>query len=463
MSWRRILQTVVLVALSSIAGTERVAAQSETPPANGEASTDWHFRYEIFQMLIEQSGPKIQGDPQSILNAPRRSVIILIGDISVFAPHVLTEFAERGGTVLLATDRESTAGRIGEFRASDNAVFGMDPEDWYQSYRDCLVVSDISRPHPLSMNVNTLVVNRTAWLGNPRWARRGWNVVARLPNAIQPRAASGQPVVATLDQDNNNGGQIVLVADPSLFTNAMLWHGDNAMLAINLSQLLCSGERDQVMFVVEGQSLDSYTNSPLMNNPPPELPDNLPDNLPEPEIATLLRIANSVIANVEESNLFNETLADRPRNMPAPYYRRSILFAIAVLVLIFLIWKLSASAATTHPPMPVRDMKSAHELSSGAKSEKAEFGLAASMLARELCRELTGASDPDVWRRELAANAANGKDVVSPKSAQNDLQQVLDLAVNTRTVHISRRRFEAVGRQIQDLRQRFREGALLNT
>jgi hypothetical protein len=238
----------------------------------------------------------------------------------------------------------------------------------------------------------------------------------------------------------------------------MLWHGDNAILAINISQLLNDGQRRQLVMIVDGQLQDSYRDSPLMNSPP--INPSLPDNLPEPELQTMLRVANSVIKNVEESNVLNEALANRPRNVKEPYYKRSLLFTLALLAMAFVMWKLSANGSTLHPAMPNRAMQSAHALSAERKIESSEFGLSASMLARELCKDLTDSTDPAEWQRMLSGNAVTGTSLIRKKSLQKRMGTILNLALNTRTVHLSQRRFEQIGRTIVDLRQLHQNGQL---
>ena len=198
-----------------------------------------------------------------------------------------------------------------------------------------------------------------------------------------------------------------------------------------------------------------------MNSSMPPIPEDIP--LPEPEAKTMLRIANSVIKRVEESNVFNEALANRPRNMPEPYFRRAVLFAIAVAALLFAVWVLISSGSAKRKPMPTRAMQSAHDLTSGQKGRAAESGLSASLLAREFCRDVTGSATPAEWLRRLSTNAATGKSTIKSKDTQRELSTVLDLAVNTRTVHISRSRFEEVGRIIQKLKQLHHDEQLLTT
>ena len=452
---------ILLIVAGFLTAVSSATAQNSAANAPGTTDSDWHFRYELFQMLLEQNGVQPTTDPQAALNDPRKSIIVLMGKLDgVLAPRTIERFCEQGGSILIATDTRYSAGRIGEFYSATTPVTSRRSSDFYQGHEDCIVVTDIAQ-HPLTEGVRSLVVNRTGWLAEPRWFRRSWDVSATLPGNLRPSSASRQPLIATVNMPTGGDGKMILAADPSLFTNGMLWHGDNALLAINVSRLLSEGDKSTMSFIVSGQFSASYQESPHVNSSMPPIPEDIP--LPEPEAKTMLRIANSVIKRVEESNVFNEALANRPRNMPEPYFRRAVLFAFAVAALLFAVWVLISSGSAKRKPMPTRAMQSAHDLTSGQKVRAAEFGLSASLLAREFCRDVTGSATPAEWLRRLSTNAATGKSTIKSKDTQRELSTVLDLAVNTRTVHISRSRFEEIGRIIQKLKQLHHDEQLLTT
>ncbi|MCP4784466.1 MAG: hypothetical protein GY878_13020 [Fuerstiella sp.] len=447
---------VVLLLCALVGGPKSMAQQ-----ATRSAGDEWHFRYELFQMLLEQNGLNPTTSASEVLNDPQHSVLVIVGQWNrTILPRLIEQFCEGGGAVLLASDLEYSAGQVCEFRGGP--VSGVRSRDWYQSHHDCLNITDLDHEHPLTTGVNSIVVNRSGWLDSPRGFQREPEVAARLPGLCHPADAGGKPVIATITLNPPASGPLIIVSDQSLFTNGMLWHGDNAILAINVSRMLCEGQRSRLLFLADGAELGSYEDSPLLKAlPSPGSLPELPANMPEPELQTMLRVANSVIQNIEQSNVLNEALANRPRNARAPYYWRIFLFMLAIAALTFVIWKLSATGSTPQQPMPDREMKTAQELSTGRKIKSAEFGFASSMLCRELCEELTGLEDPANWLRLLSTNAATGALVVKEKSTQNQLSVVLDLAVNTRTVHISRRRFESIGQTIHQLRQLHRQGKLL--
>lgn len=441
-----------------------------SPPADAQqqdnitASPGWHFGFELFRMLVEENGLQVTTNPSDVMRRPSESMLVVLGNPErSIHPMDFQRFVDRGGAALVATDESVDFGQIGDFRGPRSAVVSRRSSDHYQGHNDCLIVTDVNQQVSTGRDVNSVIVNRTGWLRKSRRLPRNWSWkdVARLPNSLDPVYAGRQTVLAQIENSSPNGGKAILAADLSLFTNGMLWHGDNALLAINVSRFLADG-RKQVCFLIEGRPVNSYRNEPQMQQalPPSELPENLP--LPETDPATMLRIANSIVQNVEQSNLFNEILANQPRNVRLPIYRRGILFAIAAAVALFALWRLMSTGPNSHRPMPIRTMMSAFDLSSNDKVKSAEFGLSASLLARELCREVTGEDSTASWLRQLSPNAANGQCATRPEYHEQ-MKTVLELAVNTRTVHISRRRFEQVGRKIQTLRQLHEEGRLLQS
>ena len=204
----------------------------------------------------------------------------------------------------------------------------------------------------------------------------------------------------------------------------------------------------------------TYEDSPLLNQSANQTPP-LPDELPETTLNGMLRVANNVISRVDESNVLNEGLMNRPRNMASPIFRRWIIFALAAIALVFAIWRLTTNGPGLHRNMPSREMKSALALSAENDMQASELGLSASILAREFCTELTDSSDPAVWFRQLSGNASSGKSIVQNTSLQKRLRPVVDIAVNPRNVKFSLRRFEELGRTVIELRALHKQGQLV--
>lgn len=428
--------------------------QNQVSSAEGQPDDDWIFRFELFQGLLEQSGLKPVDSVSNVFANPDRSVVVLTGNISSsFPPRLMESFCAQGGHLLVACDTGFSAGRIAEFQEGPVTVRGS--RNRYLDYSDCIVVSDFPTEHPVTKGVQKLVFNRTGWLKKPRWFLPAWQQLAKLPDNVSPSSSRSQPVilqVKTMDQMN---GRLLVTADHSVFTNGMLWHADNALFAIQVAEWLAEGERDQLLFVSDGQALSGFLNSPAFQPPQTELPN------PKTDLATMLKymtaVANKVVQTSQERNVMNEELARRPRNMPAGKYRRILLFALATIVVLFAIWRFTATNYNYFHAMPARTMKSAMDLNHEELSKQEELTRAASMLARDLCRELTGSTDSRVWVQQLSKQSLNTKIMSLDQAERGRLNTIVDLATNNKTIPVSKKKLEELGRLIRDFKIRHRD------
>lgn len=439
MQTRWLVTCASLVLVLGIATGRAAAQQRESGDSSGDES--WLYRTELFQMLLEEQGLKPTQELGDAFAAPEESVIVITGESSPVWQREwsrLIEFTAQGGRLLIATDCSEA---IRDFHIGP--VMALQTKDRYLDYADCIRVTALEKSHPLTTNVESLVTNKTGWLSRPPDAAFRWTVVARLPRFCRPMESSEQPLIVAGRGQDSETGVIVLVADQSLFTNNMLWHGDNAVFAIRMSEFLSEGQRSRLVFVADGAPLPSY-------RAPMQLPPLPP--LPEPDLAKLLRVANAAIRDVEESNLVNEALRDRPRHVRIPQYPRIILFVLGAAAFTFLLWKLVQQMNPRPAPPPARDMLTSRAMSSEHAGIRSELSVAAQLLARDFCRELTGSDLPEDWKSVLLPSAQSGMPHWK-KSQRAQLKILLNLAVDGCSLHISPRRFRTIGQQIRELRQ----------
>lgn len=339
----------------------------------------------------------------------------------------------------------------------------INDEDRYLKFADCLRLTAINADHPLTQGVGTIVVNRTGWLTTPTDESLSWQVIASLPDDCSPRSARGQPVVlAGLDPEPDRG-VIILAADKSLFSNGMLWHGDNAVFAIRSTDLLCRGQRKRLTMIIDGRPLPEHRQSAVMRPPqiPPQVPPQIPPNIdpPEPELETMLRFANLAVDRVQESNLLNEALRDRPRNMRPVAWLRTVLLFLLLPALLVVLWKLMQVRSLLPPARQTRFMQSMYGVHSASQIAASEFGTAVEVLARDLCAEITGSRAETDWVKLLSEH---GHAVAAlPRPLRKGLTEVAGIAIKGCRVHISRRRFQAIGQVVQELRAMHRSGRLI--
>ena len=137
--------------LFAIIPTSDAFAQKVDGDVAGAAlNSEWHFRHELFQMLLEERGLKVAESLDAALASPQDSVIVTIGKLgrvhSAY-PENLSTFAERGGAVLLALDSTASIGGIASFTST--SITSEDSVTQYQGHSDCLRVASLERSHPL--------------------------------------------------------------------------------------------------------------------------------------------------------------------------------------------------------------------------------------------------------------------------------------------------------------------------
>ncbi|MEP3478915.1 MAG: hypothetical protein ABJZ55_06685 [Fuerstiella sp.] len=435
-------------------------AASATDQAVGSGSAvddDWLFRFELFQGLLEQSGLNPVSSIPDVFVNPEKTVVVLTGQISSsFPPRLIERFCARGGHLLVACDTGFSAGRIAEFQKGPVIVRGS--QNRYLNFEDCIVISDFPAEHPITNGVQRLVFNRTGWLKKPRWFLPAWQQLANLPANVSPRNSRSQPVILQVETTDSMQGRLLVSADHSVFTNGMLWHGDNALFAIQVAEWLAEGDRDRLLFISDGKALSGFLDSPAFQPPSIDMPT------PKTDLATMLKymtaLANNVVKTSQEKNLTNELLARQPRGISASKYRQILLMALATIIILFAVWRFTATSYNYYQSLPKREMKSALDLNHEELGRQEELSRAASMLARDLCRELTGSTDSRVWVQQLSKQSLNPRITSLDRAERARLGTIVDIATNNRTVHVSKKKLEELGGLIQDFRQQHHSQAL---
>ena len=224
-------------------------------------------------MLLEERGISNIQTLESSLGSPSNSVIVITGDLRRLPADSwtrLVQYVGRGGNVLIASDQPRILTGIGEIKPGP--VVASRSEDSYSEFRDCIRIHDLDAAADEMLGVKEIVSNRTGWLVLPAKTSSvnplRWKVIASLPVDCLPSASSQQPIIAVGSGSTSAAGVMILVADTSVLTNGMIWHGDNATFAIRVSEVLGRGKRSQLTFVADGRVLASYKDRVL---PPPPI------------------------------------------------------------------------------------------------------------------------------------------------------------------------------------------------
>lgn len=463
-----IARLLMLLLFAIIPTSNAFSQKVDGDTAEAALTSEWHFRHELFQMLLEERGLTIAESLDAALASPRESVVVLMGkqgQVNSGNAEKLSTFAERGGTILLALDSSVSIGGIANFTSTP--ITSEDSATQYQGHADCLRVAELERSHSLMKGLSELVVNRSGWLVLRPSQWMSWEVLATVPETCLPRRSRGQPLVAASLSGLPDTGTLIVAADPSLFTNSMLWHGDNALFAIRVSELLCRGEKRRLAFIVDGRPLPSYRASPFLKQTATPQPQPTPMPLqnappPKPTMESALRLANSVIQNVEESNILNEALINQPRPLNRRLYAWIVLVGLVAIMAAWLTLKMEHTAAVNPPSPTARTMKTAMALLNGNDDQGRQYGEAAQALAREFCQELAAGAPPSSDRWHCLDNPAIQPTLERMSAAQRrELASLIELADSSDAPHISSRRLQQIGLVIHSLRGLHRE-VLLN-
>ncbi len=419
-----------------------------------EVDDGWHFRFDLLQMLLEERGLQVVARIDEALAAPRKSVIVIVGDRPALSPSDwagLIGFVLDGGTLLLASDSSFTLPGVGRF--SKGPVTTNNSSEQYQGFEDCIRVEMDAAAFE---GVSDIVTNRAGWFVPNTVGWLQWEIVARLPEDCRPVASRGNALMAMGQWVQKDTGLAIMSADASVFSNGMLWHGHNAVAAIRVSDLLCVEGKSQLAFVSDGVVLDSYRhriNPAADEDAMAETPE-----VPEPELEKALRLANAIARGVAESNIMNEALRQRPRSVQPSRYFRALLYCVAVLLLIGTVAVILMNGTFQSLFLPPRTMRSAYEMREYANSHADDFRTSAGYLARDFCWELTGTRNTEDWQKFLATLIS--KPATMSKSEYTELARIIDIACRGYHARMSSQEFQRLGKSLSELREKRRAGGL---
>lgn len=434
------------------------AQDSSGSDAARATDSDWEFRYDLFQMLLEENGLEIRNTWESAWEDPDSHVLVVVGSIESQdeLSQRLSEFVLAGGSALIATDGPWSANRIGRIQAGP--VESQQSGDQYKGFRDCLLLPLQDRVGDSLMDSN-IVTNRSGWFEASSAGDWDWSYPFRLPARSTPRSSRGQAVLAiakpkaALDSYTSSG-ILAIAADASLVSNGMLWHGDNHRLAIDLSRILSGPKKRYLTFIAEGRVLSSFSERLATGA---GAPDQEPPK-PETDLQKVLRLANAVVRDIEESNVLNEALSHQPRSASPARYLRALLVVFAALAVLTILWWLLVSGAARYPSMRPRSMLAAYEIR-GRDSRGAgyDFRQPANYLAREFCFSLTGSHQSADWQSYLSQIAAENS-LLWNAQEQKELRQIFDAASRGFQGRMGEKEFELIGRKLGRLRDKAAAG-----
>lgn len=447
-----------------------------SPRAHARPPVPFNLDSHAFRFILWQEALT----PQKSLDdlEPSHSLLIVFGDTRELdrrGEGWLRAFLERGGAVLIATDRGELNLRAWEralgVRVRGDLVQALDPKSMYRGSPDCpILLPALPAPVqvlprlPVSLRVAT---NRPSCL-EVGLGTRGLEPFLRFPpdcgiagrflrndlNIINPFAMGGK--VGT--------GRVLVLADHSVFINGMMLQPDNgnfdfAYACVEwLRQRDGSGaKRDRAVFIDEGMVYSSF-----------EVPVTLePDAGPSP-----VELADQLIAQVQEDDLFNRLIL---QNIPLRRIVRGLVVIGTVLLLVLGLYRLIRVGYHLEPHVPLVSRRVAQVIAATAVVNQRHQALLRQGNLWEAARDLASAcfaglgiptAPPTAGSfRPLAAPAAlprvrTNTDWRRRRALRQTVYQLWRLACNPRPRRISRRRFTQLVNQVETVRAAVRDGTL---
>jgi hypothetical protein len=457
-------------------------ASAFQPPDDADES--WYTGYQGLQVLMEEQGLSAPGDLEQVLSNPSQSAVLLFGSLQNVSRSDwlrLRRFVAQGGAALAAFEEPQFVRIPGITTWFPGPVTSNDPALQYSGFSDVLQLP-IEGPHALVQSVPSIVINRSGFFTEPEDTSLQWTAVVRCPAQLQPTTARGSSVLAVGTDPSGSGGLFILSADKSLFSDGMIWHGNNSILAINTVQQLAVGRRFYA--VVENGQLSSPDNSQLprpdsrsdappptqfpemLRNPPPPIiqppPFPPPVSPPPSDLQTILRTANAVLDKLQQSNLLNRTLRDRPRSVRPGGWLRTTLLLVALIGGLWALLLLIRRKLPLLPEWKTRLMQSVYGVQTAQQIQTQEFGAAAEVLCRRFCAEVTGSPLESDWIRLRSNRPQTATIAALPAPLKSSLEEIVGIALHGSRISLPEYRFKQLGTHLRDLLLHHRRFPLLS-
>lgn len=242
MDWQRRAPQLVLIAVLLVTNVAVVGALSTSETAYGPYNSDWDgttdFRSAVAEN-VEDTTVGIDSEAYEGMGGPG-SVAFVVAPREAYGPAAtarIRQFVARGGTLVVASEENRTNALL-ERVGADARIGGRPLYDPQSNYRGpSLPVANNVSDHALVEGVESVTLNHAARL-RPNNASV---LIRTAPTAyvdrnrngsFDPNETVGSWPVATVEPVG--AGQVVVVGDASVFTNAVLGQTDNRLFAERL-------------------------------------------------------------------------------------------------------------------------------------------------------------------------------------------------------------------------------------
>jgi len=244
---------VVLVVLLVVTNVGLVVGMSTSSTAYGPYNSNWDGGTELRgEVQSDGAQAQITGSTDAYIDADPDTVAFVVAPTDSYGPADIArirQFVSRGGTLVVAGERANTTNELLAGLGTETRLNGTTVQDDRNNYRNASLprATNVSED-PLVADVDALTLNRGTVLDVPErdaiTEDTGPNVLVRTASTAyldsngngtldDTEPIDSYPVAAA---ESVGSGQVIVVSDGSVFTNAMLEQEGNAAFVRAVSQ-----------------------------------------------------------------------------------------------------------------------------------------------------------------------------------------------------------------------------------
>jgi len=316
-----------------------VWAQSESESISAQR---WAEGFNGFALLCRSLGlePLNQNLSSSSID-PQDAILVVLGTNATSDREIarLRRFIRDGGAVLLATDMPGYFFRGGLVIDRPRGYMqASDAQQRFNGFRDCPIVEVFSPDHPITSGLKSVITNRTAGI---ELRASEWEAIATLPE-LSNRGREYEFAVVS----KNASERLVVCADPSIFSNQMIFQGDNARFALQMMYWLKQGRRNQLIILYENRPISPEDPQSVAVDFPTPSEDEIWDAIQQLPPDLLLEFGNEIAALVEDEDLVNELLTEIMADAEDFYVMRFLILLSTFLLVGFVFYRYMTSEST---------------------------------------------------------------------------------------------------------------------
>jgi hypothetical protein len=460
---RFVRRLAIAAVLLTVVPTALAQSEPERPEIAAFRQGTHAFRRVVYEVLQEK--PEVLTETAQLDEDPARTLFIVLGDPTPLAGLRLGQFVERGGAVLVATDRSipsRTLSRDFGVTVSGERVsrlVGQD-SDFYRALVDCPFVQPAARTTanvPLFLNLpQGVATNCPSRLWFVR-REQTLPVLATFPGGCRvddQKRVFTVPVLPFAVGGDWGDGRILVLSDHSVFINDMVVQpdNDNFDFAYNCVEWLAAyGRRQRVLFFDNGVPQTEF-NIPLRPPPP----------IPLPPADAILAAANQALAGMQQENVFNRVLYNQQQRVNPDAVIRLLLLLLTAGLAVYGLVRLHRGWQRPEPgtrlldvALPLPATGTVLEQRRHALARQGNLWEPARALARQTFAALLG---PAASARPPAVRAPGGW--WSRWTAARRVRRLWRLAYDPRPVPVSPRRFGRLQAELAELQAAAADGTI---